>query len=434
MGDSALVDLVCGPVSPLPETYQRYRLVARLGSGGQADVFRGVRLCGGVTSAPVTVKVFRLDPKRPLVDELRSWDKGDAALMDLNNRAVPGICRRVDGFYGPVPHASGDGASTSDAVPYQVYDYLHGVNLREYVTSRAGLTGAHRLSAPVLLGSLADTLRAMHHPDVPGSCPVLHMDVKPSNVMVLASGDTRLIDFTGTRYWRAEEITRIAYTPESGGPEALRGEVAPAYDVHGFGSVAFYLLTGSPPRGANAPALHQNPLFDGRPALRDHLLAVLADEPADRPSTTELAGWALRLGTLVRASQAPDLGLDWRESIAGQPVVGAVERRAVGRARPVVAGTETDAYQRIQILERELVALRARVARAAEAVAPASPAAVFPGAVYPAPVSPGAPATAVARGGLMPFAPLALLLSTHLALFTPDTIVPVAPPPLEEGE
>ncbi|OLB74629.1 MAG: hypothetical protein AUI14_22950 [Actinobacteria bacterium 13_2_20CM_2_71_6] len=77
MAEGALLDLVCGPASPLPETYQRYRLVAHLGSGGQAEVYRAVRLCGGVSSAPMTVKVFRVDPRRPLVDELRSWDKGD---------------------------------------------------------------------------------------------------------------------------------------------------------------------------------------------------------------------------------------------------------------------------------------------------------------------------------------------------------------------
>ena len=40
MGESAVVDLVCGPASPLAETFQRYRLVARLGAGGQADVYR----------------------------------------------------------------------------------------------------------------------------------------------------------------------------------------------------------------------------------------------------------------------------------------------------------------------------------------------------------------------------------------------------------
>ncbi|GAB3862562.1 hypothetical protein [Dactylosporangium cerinum] len=113
MTQGALLDLVCGPASPLPETFQRYRLVAHLGSGGQADVYRAVRICGGVTSAPMTVKVFRIDPQRPIADELRSWDKGDAALMDLNNRGVGGICRRADGFYGPPPHRPG-------SVPHRV--------------------------------------------------------------------------------------------------------------------------------------------------------------------------------------------------------------------------------------------------------------------------------------------------------------------------
>jgi eukaryotic-like serine/threonine-protein kinase len=373
MAESALVDLVCGPASPLPETYQRYRLVAKLGAGGQADVYRGVRLCGGVTSAALTVKVFRINPRRPLVDELRSWDKGDAALMDLNTRGVTGICRRVDGFYGPPPYLSGGIAVRGEAVPYQVYDYLHGVNLREYVTSRAG-HGGGRLNAGATLLALASTLRAMHHPEDATAIPVLHMDIKPSNVMVLTNGDIRLIDFTGARYWRHSEITQISYTPESGGPEALRGEVGPSYDVHGFGAVAFYLVAGIPPRGSDAPPIHKHAIFEGRPALRDHLLAVLADRPDDRPSTLDLVPWTRHLLQLVRASNLPDLGLDWADPAPAANGVPA-GARAVGRARPeALRGTETEAFGRIEALERELVALRARVSRSPElAAAPISP-------------------------------------------------------------
>jgi hypothetical protein len=196
------------------------------------------------------------------------------------------------------------------------------------------------------------------------------MDVKPSNVMVLATGEVKLIDFTGARYWRPEEITQIAYTPESGGPEAFGGasQVSPAYDVHGFGAVAYFLVTGDYPRepgtarhaspGEESPppwsVLRRHPMLERVPALRDHLHQPLADRPADRPVTHELAGWVERLADLVRRSGVPDVGVDW-----GEPDT----QRVVGRAkaRPPVAGTETEAFQRIEKLERELVELRAAV-------------------------------------------------------------------------
>ncbi|WP_433080204.1 protein kinase domain-containing protein [Dactylosporangium sp. CA-052675] len=369
MTQGALLDLVCGPASPLPETFQRYRLVAHLGSGGQADVYRAVRVAGGVTSAPMTVKVFRVDPQRPIADELRSWDKGDAALMDLNNRGVPGICRRADGFYGPPPHRPGERPAPGDAVPYQVYDYLHGVNLREYVVQRAGANPAgRRLNAVSALKTLAVVLSNLHDPQEPGATPVLHMDVKPSNVMVLATGEVRLIDFTGARYYREDEITQIAYTPESGGPEAFGGVkyVGPAYDVHGFGAVAYFMVTGAYPRvdgrsdqggppDASPPpwnVLRRHPLLERIPALRDHLHAPLADRPSDRPQTRELQSWLAYLADLVRRSGLPDVGCDWHEPEAGET------GRVVGRARPAVSGTETEAAQRIERLERELVAMR----------------------------------------------------------------------------
>ncbi|HEY3503363.1 MAG TPA: hypothetical protein VGN37_11345 [Actinocatenispora sp.] len=358
-----LLDLVCGPASPLPETHQRYRLVAHIASGGQAEVYRAVRLSGGVSSAPLTVKVFRLNDSRTRAEQLRSWDKGDAVLMDLNSRGVPGICRRADGFYGPAPHPPGQKPVHQEPEPYQVLDYLPGVNLREYVQQRgAGAAGA--LDAVGTLDTLVRALLALHHPADPGASPVVHMDVKPSNVLILPSGEARLIDFTGARYFRPDHITTIAYTREAGGPEAFSGRVGPAYDVHGFGAVAYYMVTGAFPRTespqqpgpGDAPLppwamLRRHPVLDSQPALRDHLLAPLADRPEDRPGTEELTAWTARLADLVERSNTPAHGLYWGVSRSAR-VVG----RAGVRSEPVAPAGD---WQRVERLEQEVVELRA---------------------------------------------------------------------------
>jgi serine/threonine protein kinase len=317
------VDLVCGPDSPLPEGRQRYRLLHHLGAGGQAEVYRAVRLSGGVSSSPVTVKVFRPDARRPLLDQLRSWDKGDAVLMDLNSRGVAGICLRVDGFYGAPPAAPGAPHHGHEQIPYQVMDYLPGGTLIQRLAGGAAASGPAKLQGCAVLGTIARTLQALHRPVEPGDSPVLHMDVKPSNVIVLPDGEVRLIDFTTARYHQVSHITTIAHTPESAGPEAYTGHVGTAYDVHGFGAVAYYLVTGWLPRTDRAPSpagtpappagVRRHPLLDEHPVLAAHLLAPLADRPEDRPRTDELTAWIARLGQLTAALPAGLRFVDWTD-------------------------------------------------------------------------------------------------------------------------
>ncbi|GAA0255460.1 protein kinase domain-containing protein [Cryptosporangium japonicum] len=335
------VDLVCGPDGPLPEGRQRYRLTGRLGSGGQADVFRGVRLSSGVRSAPVTVKVFREDHRRPVLDQMRSWDKGDAVLMDLNTRDVPGICLRVDGFYGAPPVAANAtsvlGSSTDRRIPYQVLDYLPGHTLLQHVAKQAGGEAVPRLDGPAVLTTLARTIALLHRPADRGDTPVLHMDVKPANVLVLPSGEIRLIDFTAARYHDPQHITTIAHTPESAGPEAFTGVVGPSYDVHGFGSVAYHLVTGWLPRADRATshydgalvapgALRRHPLLDANPALAAHLLAPLDDNPGNRPLSSELVNWVSTLARLASAVPAASTHVDWVAGAAAGPTPTRVER------------------------------------------------------------------------------------------------------------
>jgi hypothetical protein len=402
----AALDLVCGPDGPLPEAVQRYRLVQHLGSGGQADVYRGVRLCGGVASAPVTVKVFRPDPDRPLVDQLRSWDKGDAVLMDLGSRGVEGLCRRVDGFHGAPPHAPGEPGG-GEPIPYQVLDYLSGWTLRDHL----GSPGGPRLDAAAVLRGLAGTLLALHRPARPTDCPVLHMDVKPSNLIVLPDGRVRLIDFTSARYDRRDHITSVAFTAEASAPEAFTGQVGPAYDVHGFGAVAYFLVTGQHPRAeADIPdpvspeapvapwaVLRRDPELDRHPALRDHLRAPLADRPADRPRTEELAAWTERLTELAAGVPYANRFAVFGTGSTVQAPTGSTVR---ARAAVPAPGAAPD---RLARLEQEIVELRALLRPEATRVAPA-PTQVSPTRVV-APPTP-APPTRVAAASVRATAPV----------------------------
>ena len=309
------LDLVCGPADPLPEATKSFRLIERLGSGGQADVYKAVRRTGGISSAPVTVKVFRPHNDRPLEAQFRSWDKGDAVHMDLDSRGITGICRRIDAFYGPPPHRP-DASPGPNLVPYQVLEYLPGRDLKQLIRERP----TQRINAVPVLRTIAGVLDSMHRPRSPEIHPTLHMDIKPSNVIIMPSGEARVIDFTGSRYSLPTHMTTISYTPQSAGPEALAGRVGPSYDVHGFGAVAYYLVTGSKPRVESdgnslvGMSLHRDPVVDANPRLRDHLLAPLADSPRDRPPTSHLDHWITELAKLMRDANTPDLGVDWGNS------------------------------------------------------------------------------------------------------------------------
>jgi serine/threonine protein kinase len=237
-----------------------YRLVARLGAGGMADVFYSV----APTGRPVAIKVFRPTAGGAAACH-REYQLARAAGADFTAPAL--------------------GYGTSSVVSYLVTAYLPGY--------RCGTTLASG-PAPALWrfgAALARVLAALHNRGV------VHCDVKPSNLLVRGD-DIRLIDFGIARYldepsW---DDQTVQCSPGWAAPEQLRAVApTPAVDVFAWGCVVAHLAGGVHPfAGRDGQEWHQRvqsaepDLLRLPPVLDEIVRWSLARNPRDRPSAAEL--------------------------------------------------------------------------------------------------------------------------------------------------
>lgn len=76
---------------------------------------------------------------------------------------------------------------------------------------------------------------------------VVHGDIKPSNIMLKRTGNTKIIDL-GSAFLVHEEHTQRPFTPQYAAPEVLAGQVPTVYsDLASLGYVLAELLAGQPP-------------------------------------------------------------------------------------------------------------------------------------------------------------------------------------------
>jgi predicted Ser/Thr protein kinase len=235
-----------------------YRLLGRLGAGGQGTVYLGQAPDG----RSVAVKVLR----------------GSAGFDDRFVKEIE-AARRVEPFcIAQVLDAS------LGRQPYIVTEYVDGPSLQQ-----AGRhTGADLQRLAV---AMATALAAIHQ------AGVVHRDFKPANVL-LGPGGPRVIDFGIARAADAAATVTsgIVGTPAYMAPEQLAGQaVGPAADVFAWASVVVYAATGTPPFGQDTlPAiinriLHNEPqLGDVAPPLRSIVYDCLAKDPQARPAMKDV--------------------------------------------------------------------------------------------------------------------------------------------------
>ena len=134
---------------------------------------------------------------------------------------------------------------------YYVMDYIEGQNLNDYVKSHY----VDAEDAVSIIKSVADALIYMHEEK-----HMLHLDLKPSNVMRRNDGHVFLIDFGLSKHYgndgQPETSTTIGlgtagYAPIEQANRAKIGEFRPTIDVYALGATLYKLLTRETPPDAS---------------------------------------------------------------------------------------------------------------------------------------------------------------------------------------
>jgi hypothetical protein len=282
-------------VAPLlpgdPERLGDYRLIGRIGQGGQGTVY----LAQPPSGEPVAVKLLRAEWTRDTLARTRFAREVAAA-----ERVAPFCTARILDA-----HLDGD-------EPFVVSEFIDGPSLQAVVATNGPVTGS---ALDRLAVSTATALSAIHQ------AGVIHRDFKPGNVLIDLDG-ARVIDFGIARSADAAATitSQVFGTPGYIAPEVVRGEPAgPAADVFAWGATITFAATGTPPFHAPNVAAIVHRLTSGEPdlgTLTGYLRGIVAEclvkDPAARPTAVDL------LMRLLHHSGHGDLAA--QTSLAGRAV------------------------------------------------------------------------------------------------------------------
>jgi len=206
-----------------------YKLVRRVGRGGMAAVFLGVR-ADEEYQKEVAVKLVQ--PGLDSQDVLTRFRNERQTLAGLDH---PNIVRLLDG------------GSTREGLPFLVMEYVEGSPIDAYCDQ-------HKLSVDGRLRLFSEVCSAVQYAH---EKLVIHRDLKPSNILVVADGTPKLLDFGIAKVLNPEPSAQTSLatqtslrcmTPAYASPEQMRGKsVTPETDVYSLGVVLYELLTGHRP-------------------------------------------------------------------------------------------------------------------------------------------------------------------------------------------
>jgi serine/threonine protein kinase len=238
--------------APSLDWTRRYLMLRSLGSGGQGVVFLGERQGADHFRLPVALKIFSPESYR------------DAEAYEDDMARIAQVAARValiqhDNLIDIHDFIEQDGLRVMEM------EWIDGYNLREVLTqrmldwTRERVDSRHwkyvnnviltqgpvqpRMKPGVAIQVLRECLAglaALHREGI------VHGDLKPSNIMLKRTGDTKVIDI-GSAIDRNAAAARRMWSPVYAAPEVLDGaENSPQADLASLGYVLIEMLSGRP--------------------------------------------------------------------------------------------------------------------------------------------------------------------------------------------
>ena len=273
---------------PLRESHSirrvdKYELVAALGVGGMAAVYRGRMQGVGGASKEVAVKVIQARLRDDEALRLMFFDEMRLA-MALTHRNI------VQTF--DVGESGGE--------PYMVMELVEGTSLQALCARCGPLPLADALFIAMEVSSALDYAHGLVLPAGRHAPGVIHRDICPNNILLSFNGDVKLADFGVAK--AAGRLVQTAPNVVKGklrymAPEQAAGQATPEADIFALGAVLYEMIAGLPFRGGQSlTELLQGrlalPVGLNRPGLSASIEALvrrcLEDLPRHRPTASEL--------------------------------------------------------------------------------------------------------------------------------------------------